>query len=66
LAHSHEQAWLKALALLTKNKKYIPQAYRSTPPFAYNTSAAGIASCSSWMRQQCAVPANESTQMYVV
>jgi len=55
-----QQAWLKALALLTKHKKYIPQAYRSTPPF----SASPAASCSSWMRSQCAVPANESTQVY--
>ena len=52
-------AWSKALALLTKAKKYIPQAYRATPPFVYNSTAAGQASCAAWMRQQCAVPANE-------
>ena len=59
-----QQSWTKALALLTKAKKYIPQAYRTTPPFAYNTTAAGVASCTAWMRHQCAVPANESTQVY--
>jgi len=59
-----QQAWTKALALLTQAKKYFPQAYRTTPPFAYNTTAAGVASCTSWMRAQCALPANESTQTY--
>ena len=59
-----QRAWTKALSLLTKAKKYIPQAYRTTRPFVYNASAAGVASCSAWMREQCAVPANESTQVY--
>jgi hypothetical protein len=59
-----QRAWSKALALLTKAKKYIPQAYRTTPPFNYNSTAAGQASCAIWMRRQCAVPANESTQIY--
>jgi|EP01046_Picozoa_sp_COSAG06_P012845 hypothetical protein len=59
-----QQAWMKALLLLTKAKKYIPQAYRTTPPFIFNATDAGVASCSAWMRQQCALPANESTQVY--
>ena len=59
-----QRAWMKSLALLTKAKKYIPQAYRTTPPFVFNTTAAGVASCSKWMRAQCSVPANESTQTY--
>jgi len=59
-----QRAWSKALALLTTAKKYIPQAYRTTPPFNYNSTAAGQASCAIWMRRQCAVPANESTQIY--
>ena len=64
LQEGTQTAWSKALALLTVAKKYIPQAYRSTPPFVYNATAAGKASCAAWMRQQCAVPANESTQVY--
>jgi hypothetical protein len=36
----------------------------TTPPFVYSASPAGAASCSAWMRAQCAVPANESTQVY--
>jgi hypothetical protein len=59
-----QQAWTKALALVTKAKKYFPQAYRTTPPFVFNTTTAGIASCSTWMRHQCAVPHNESTQVF--
>ena len=59
-----QKAWSKALALVTKAKKYFPQAYRLTPPFGFNTTAAGVASCTSWMRHQCATPANESTQVY--
>ena len=59
-----QHAWMKALTLLTKAKKYIPQAYRTTPPFVFNTTAAGVASCTAWMRAQCAVRGNESTQVY--
>jgi len=59
-----QRSWMKALSLVTKAKKYFPQAYRTTPPFTYNTTAAGIASCSNWMQTQCAVPHNESTQVY--
>lgn len=59
-----QRSWMKALALLTKAKKYLPQAYRTTPPFKFNTTKAGVASCTSWMQHQCAVPANESTQTY--
>ena len=59
-----QQAWTKALALVTKAKKYFPQAYRTTPPFVYNSTAAGAASCAGWMRRQCAVPGNESTQTF--
>ena len=59
-----QRAWSKALALLTKAKKYIPQAYRTTPPFVFNGTAAGQKSCATWMRRQCALPANESTQVY--
>ena len=59
-----QRAWMKSLALLTKAKKYIPQAYRTTPPFVFNTTAAGVVSCTDFMRTQCAVPANESTQVY--
>ena len=55
---------MKALGLVIKAKGYFPQAYRTTPPFTFNKTAAGVASCTSWMRQQCAVPANESTQVY--
>ena len=59
-----QQAWTKALALLIKAGKYVPQAFRTTPPFVYGGSAVEQASCAQWMRQQCAVPANESTQTY--
>jgi hypothetical protein len=59
-----QHAWMKALALLTKEKKYFPQAYRTTPPFVFNTTTVGVASCTSWMRRQCTLPANESTQTY--
>lgn len=59
-----QRTWMKALALVTKAKKYFPQAYRLTPPFEFNASRAGVESCTSWMRQQCALPANESTQVY--
>ena len=48
------------LALLTAAKKYIAQAYRITLPF----DSAHPASCTSWMRAQCAVPANESTLVF--
>ena len=65
LQRGTQRAWTKALRLLTKAKKYIPQAYRSARPFAYNTSKAGQQACSAWMRHQCfKVPANESTQVY--
>ena len=59
-----QRSWMKALALLTKAKKYIPQAYRTTPPFLFNATEAGVASCTAWMQHQCATPANESTQTY--
>ena len=55
-----QQAWMKALALLTADRKYIPQAYRVPPPFY----AADAANCTSWMRAMCAVPANESTLVF--
>ena len=60
-----QQSWMAGLALLTRAKKYIPQAYRTTPPlFTLNGTAAGAASCMAWMRRQCAIPANESTVTY--
>lgn len=59
-----QKSWMKALALVTKAKGYFPQAYRTTPPFTYNTSTAGVASCTRWMRVQCALPPSESTQTY--
>jgi hypothetical protein len=52
LQEGTQAAWSKALALLTAARKYIPQAYRSTPPFAYGATAAGRASCAAWMRRQ--------------
>lgn len=59
-----QRAWMKGLALVTKASSYFPQAYRVTPPFGYNTTKAGIASCTAWMQHQCAVPGNESTVVY--
>ena len=35
-----QKSWIKALGLLTKAKKYIPQAYRLTKPFSFNTTGA--------------------------
>ena len=64
LQRGTQRAWTKALALATKAGRYFPQAYRLTPPFEFNTTAPGIASCTSWMRRQCGTPANESTQVY--
>ena len=55
-----QQAWMQGLALLAKAKKYIAQAYRITPPFVPSPTTA----CASWMRSQCAVPANESTLVF--
>lgn len=58
-----QRAWLRALELLLPAKKYIIQAFRGPPPFPAPFNAA---SCSEWMRTQCAVPANESTLIYGV
>jgi len=60
LQRGTQAAWTNALALLTAAKKYIVQAYRIPPPFPSEDPAA----CASWMRQQCRVPANESTLVY--
>ena len=46
--------------LLVDAKKYFPQAYRIPPPVALDNAS----DCSSWMREMCAVPANESTLMF--
>lgn len=59
-----QQSWMKALSLLTSAGKYIPQAYRTTRPLNINATKAGATACTQWMRTQCAVPANESTQTY--
>lgn len=64
LQRTTQLAWTKALNLVAKAGKYFPQAYRTTPPFVFNTTPAGVASCAQWMRTQCALPANESTQTY--
>jgi hypothetical protein len=64
LQQGTQTAWMKALALVTKAGKYFPQAYRTTRPFVFNTTAAGVASCTTWMQFQCALPANETTQVY--
>ena len=55
-----QRAWQKALALLLPAKKYIIQAFRSTTALNISDPTA----CASWMRAQCAVPANESTVIY--
>lgn len=55
-----QQAWAQGLELLTAAGKYIAQAYRITPPFNSTDPQA----CASWMRAQCAVPANESTLVF--
>jgi hypothetical protein len=55
-----QHAWMKALALLTKAKKYIPQAYRVPPNF----NSTDVANCTGWMRDMCALPANESTLLF--
>ena len=60
LQRGTQQAWMQGLALLAKAKKYIAQAYRITPPFVPSPTTA----CASWMRSQCAVPANESTLVF--
>ena len=60
LQRATQQAWTNGLALLTAAKKYIAQAYRITPAFAARPPQA----CTAWMRQMCAVPANESTLVF--
>jgi len=60
LQRGTQQSWMQGLELLAKAKKYIAQAYRITPPFVSSPAAA----CASWMRAQCAVPANESTLVF--
>jgi hypothetical protein len=57
-----QQAWLKALGMLLPRKKYIMQAYSNVVFPSSSTPAV----CASWMRQQCTVPANESTSIFVV
>jgi hypothetical protein len=53
-------AWRKALDLMLPAKKYIIQAFRGAPPLPSSNPVA----CASWMRAQCAVPANESTLVF--
>ena len=55
-------AWLKALHMLLPMKKYIMQAYSNVAFPSGSTPA----TCAGWMRTQCAVPANESTSIFVV
>ena len=57
-----QEAWLKTLGTLLPRKKYIMQAYSNV---AFPSGATPVA-CASWMRQQCAVLANESTSIFVV
>ena len=37
-----QRAWTKTLRLLTKAGKYIPQVYRTTPPFEFNATAVSM------------------------
>ena len=61
LQQGTQKAWTAALNLLLKKQKYISQAFRGLPAGPNGVDAAA---CASWMRTQCARPANESAVIY--
>jgi hypothetical protein len=59
-----QRAWTQALALVTRAKKYIAQAFQIPPVFDAGVQS-NVSACAAWMRQQCAVRTNESALAYL-
>lgn len=54
-----QKAWNQPLALLTRAKKYIAQAFQM--PLSFDAGVqANVTACTAWMRAMCAVLANDS------